>query len=135
MSDSGTFTRYTEARNSFTNASGTFQSIIFGKGLKLDIPDTLPYILAPEYLINPAASVSGASFLSSTEQIKKAASEVIGIINNIEKEKNLDKEDLKKLQTVRTEMTWAEKKAEESQQKEFGSLVKDPDKSTEDIMA
>jgi hypothetical protein len=32
-------------------------------------------------------------------------------------------------------MTWAEKKAEESQQKEFGSLVKDPDKSTEDIMA
>jgi hypothetical protein len=137
MSESGALSKYIGARNSFSAASGTFQSIIVSTGLskKVDIPNTLPYILTPEYLVNPDAPISGASFLSSTEQMKKGASDVIDIIDNIEKQKNLDREDLGKFLNLRTEMKQVIHLTEQSQKEEFGSVVsEDSDRSTEDIM-
>ncbi len=45
MSESGAFAKYTDARKSFSTASGAFQSITVSKGLdkKLEIPNTLRY--------------------------------------------------------------------------------------------
>jgi hypothetical protein len=114
-------TQRLDSQRAFANASGEFQRLLGSETKQANIfdrPETSLFnILKPSSIVEPSvAATSGATFLSSTEQVKIGASNVISFIDNNFK----NNENAKKLSP---EFKTAQEAAIKSQKEEFPKIV------------
>jgi hypothetical protein len=129
-SEDSTLVQYDKSRQTFANASGRFKAIldnipidVKGSDIKVYQGGEIDHLLNPSYIVEPSvAKISGANFLSSTEQVRVGASAAINYIDSLQNNENTT-QFTQDLSVIKKEFESARDNAIQSQQQELPKIV------------
>lgn len=122
------------------NASGQFQTILNNLGVQSKDVQVYPgvrlaHIINPSYVVEPSeAAISGAKFLSSTEQLKAGSKSAIMFINDLQSKNNAKPLSLQ-LNEVASKFKLVQQDANKSQEEDLPNVIKQETASNNDFEA